>query len=183
MKGLIFTDFLEMVSEVFSPEMTERIIDASHLPNQGAYTDIGTYDHEEVVRLITNLSAITGISVADLQIVYGKYLFTRLKDRYAKFILNADSVFKFLKHLDDHIHVEVLKLYPEAELPKFDYTMVNPTCMQLKYQSNRPFAKLAEGLIMGCAEHFDEKIHIEAQDLGATKEKKNNVLFTLTKQE
>ena len=45
MKGVIFTEFLEMVESHFSPEMADRIITAARLPSGGAYTAVGTYDH------------------------------------------------------------------------------------------------------------------------------------------
>jgi len=44
MKGIIFTEFLEMVEDRFSPEIADRIIEAADLPSGGAYTAIGTYD-------------------------------------------------------------------------------------------------------------------------------------------
>lgn len=181
MKGLIFTNFLEMVSEKFSPEMVEKIIDASQLKNEGAYTEIGTYPYEEMVELITHLSEMTNISISDLQIAYGKYLFPRLKDRYAKFVTQTKSTFEFLQYVDTHVYAEVQKLYPESEHPHFECMTINPCCITLKYQSNRPFAKIAEGIMLGCATYFEENIQITSQDLGSSPEGKNNVLFTLTK--
>ena len=35
MKGVVFTEFVEMVEEKFSPEMAELIIESSNLPSQG----------------------------------------------------------------------------------------------------------------------------------------------------
>lgn len=181
MKGLVFTAFLEMVEKTFSPEVVENIIDASNLPNQGAYSEIGTYDYMEMIRLVTHLSEVTKIPIADLEVVYGKYLFTILLTRYPHAVAKTSTLFEFLQHVDNHVHVEVLKLYPEAELPRFECTLLNPTTMTMKYQSNHPFAKLAEGLILGCAEYFKEKIHIEAKELERS-DKEYNTLFTITKE-
>lgn len=183
MKGMIFTDFFEMVENVFSPEMLEKIIQESDLPNKGAYTDVGTYDHQELIRLVTNLSKATGAPIPDLELAYGKFLFTKLLNRYTKFVLSSKSVFEFLYQVDNHIHVEVLKLYPDAELPRFECSDKTPHSMTMKYQSNHPFSKLAEGLILGCAEYFKEKIDIKSKELGASNGKAFNVLFTLTKVE
>lgn len=182
MKGLIFTEFLEMVNDVFSAEMVENIIDASNLPNQGAYTNIGTYDYQELIRLVQNLSLATNTSVSELEITYGKYLFKKLLNHYYQLVSSTQSTLEFLQQVDRHIHVEVLKLYPEAELPRFECNMVNPACMTMEYRSNHPFADLAEGLILGCAEHFNEKIHIQRKKLAPKEGKKNVTLFTLTKE-
>lgn len=179
---MIFTEFFTMVEETFSPEMVEKIIDESNLPNKGAYSDVGTYDYKELINLVTNLSVATGISIPELQIAYGKYLFKRFLKRYPDLILNSKSSFEFLKHVDDHIHVEVLKLYPDASLPRFECEMINPNRMSMVYKSNHPFAHLAEGLILGCAEHFNEKVDIQINDLGETKDQKFNFNFLLNKQ-
>lgn len=183
MKGMIFTEFLEMVSEVFSPEMLEIIIEASDLPSQGAYTDLGTYNHEELIRLVSNLSLATNISISELEMTYGKYLFSKLLTRYSDLVTRTQSTFEFLQTVDQHVHVEVLKLYPEAELPRFKCAIVSPVCMTMEYSSNHPFSDLAEGLILGCAEHFNEKINIQRQKLPTKDGKKNITLFRLTKKE
>jgi hypothetical protein len=182
MKGMIFTEFFDMVSETFSPEMVEIVIEKSDLPNQGAYTDVGTYDYQELLRLVTNLSKESGMSIEALESAYGRYLFKKFLKRYPSLITSCRSSFEFLRQVHDHIHVEVLKLYPDAELPSFECEMSGPKKMTMKYRSNHPFSHLAHGLILGCADHFNEKIKVEMVDLPATN-KKINVLFTLSKEE
>ncbi len=182
MKGMIFTEFLEMVGQVFSPAMVEKIIDESQLPNQGAYTDVGTYDHQEIIRLIAALSKETGISIPELQLIYGKHLFKKLFTRYPHIIQRTNNVFEFLNSVDGHIHVEVLKLYPEAELPRFQCKIISPDQMTMAYHSNHPFQDLAEGLMQGAADHFHEKIRVQRTALKSTEVKKYNVLFTLTRE-
>ncbi|WP_165482793.1 heme NO-binding domain-containing protein [Legionella gresilensis] len=181
MKGIIFSNFLEMVAEVFSPEMVETIIEQSNLSTQGAYTDIGTYDHQELLRLIKNLSLAIKIPISQLQIEYGKYLFNKFLNRYKDLIQTANSTFKFLQQVDNHIHVEVRKLYPEAELPRFECNMLNDHVMTMKYSSNHPFADLAEGLILGCSRYFKENIQLTRQELKPEIDKKYVMLFTLEK--
>jgi len=46
MKGMVFTEFMDMVEEVLSADILEDIIEKSELPNDGAYTALGTYSHE-----------------------------------------------------------------------------------------------------------------------------------------
>ena len=66
----------------------------------------------------------------------------------------VDSSFDFFERMEDYIHVEVRKLYPEAELPSFGCDTSEPGCLRLTYRSTRPFAALAEGLIRGCVDSF-----------------------------
>ena len=50
MKGMIFTEFLDMVEERFGLAVADRIIEAGGSSTGGAYTAVGTYDHREMVR-------------------------------------------------------------------------------------------------------------------------------------
>jgi len=165
MKGVVFTEFLEMVEEQFSPEVADRIITASDLPSHGAYTAVGTYDHNEMIRLVSNLSARTGIAVPDLLRAYGKRLFGRFYLTHPQFFETASSAFDFLKNIEKHVHAEVRKLYSDAELPSFDCTTPHPDTLVMVYRSSRPLADFAEGLILGCVEHFREPIDVQREDL------------------
>ena len=59
MKGIVFTEFLELVEEKFGIEMVDEIITASNLESGGAYTAVGTYKFVEMINLLTALSART----------------------------------------------------------------------------------------------------------------------------
>jgi hypothetical protein len=169
MKGMVFTEFLEMVEAKFSPEMLDRIMERAHLPSGGAYTAVGTYDHAEMVELVTCLSRETGISARDLVCAFGTYLFGRFHQSFPIYFEGMGSTFDFLRHVQDYIHVEVRKLYPEAELPSFTHETPSPDRFALVYNSSRPFAVLAEGLIMGCIAHFGEPIDLAVEDLSGGK--------------
>src|SRR5689334_788126 len=113
MKGLIFTEFLEMVEAKFSPDMLDRIVETADLPSGGAYTAVGTYDHTEMVELVTCLSRETDISAHDLVRSFGTYLFERFYQTFPMYFEGVRSTFDFLRHVQDYIHVEVHKLYPD----------------------------------------------------------------------
>lgn len=154
MKGVIFTLLLDMVEDSFGPQVTENIISASNLPSGGAYTAVGTYDHAEIVSLVTNLSKETDIAVPDLIRVFGKHLLGQFYRLYPDFFTDIDDVLVFLEQVDSYIHCEVLKLYPDAKLPKIETTRLNNEELELIYKSDRMMGDLAEGLITGAIEHF-----------------------------
>ena len=165
MKGVVFTEFLEMVEEKFSFELTEQIIDASDLPSGGAYTAVGTYDHGEIVQLVTHLSQKTGIAIPDLLRAFGQHVFGRFTISYPHFFAGINSSMEFMEKVDGYIHVEVRKLYPDAELPKLEYDKSVPGTLKVTYRSNRPFADLADGMIAGCIEHFKDGVQVQREDV------------------
>lgn len=160
MKGIIFREFLNMVEDEFGDELVDAIIIDSKLPTEGAYTSVGTYDHSELVRLITSLSKHTKIQIPALMTEFGKFAFTKFASAYIRMFEGIEDGFTFLSVVEDTIHVEVLKLYPEAELPTVD-VVVNNNVLTLTYRSSRKMVDFAEGLIWGCLKHFNEEVKMD----------------------
>jgi hypothetical protein len=177
MKGIIFTEFVDMVEARFSPQVLDRILQAAHLPSGGAYTSVGTYDHAEMWSLVVELSKVSEVPMPDLLKGFGEYLMSRFTAGHAHFFKTHRSTFDFLETLDAVIHKEVRKLYPDAELPRFQVAERTPQRLVLLYQSARHFADLAEGLIRGCAKHYGEELAIGREDLPF--EAGSRVRFTL----
>ena len=55
MKGIVFTEFLELVEDKFGLEMVDKIISEAQLESNGTYTTIGTYSFSEMLQLLQNL--------------------------------------------------------------------------------------------------------------------------------
>jgi Haem-NO-binding len=160
MKGLVFTEFLQMVEGTFGFDRVDAIIQEAQLPNGGAYTAVGTYDHQEMVALVSALSRQTGKEVPWLLQAYGTYLFGRFVKLYPAFFDKATDAFEFLENVETYIHVEVLKIYPTAELPRFASRRPAPNHLEMDYLSSRHLEDLAEGLIRGCLQHFQNEATI-----------------------
>lgn len=167
MKGLVFTEFLEMVEQKFGLETADHILDSSDLPSGGIYTAVGTYDYGEMVTLLQALSQKTGLAIPDLLYSYGHYLFATFQKGYPAFLNFASSAFDFLESIDKHIHVEVKKLYPEAELPTFHSKRLSDSELELVYESERKMGTFALGLIEKSLEHYQEKASVIMENMRA----------------
>jgi len=167
MKGMVFTTFLDFVEQQFDADRVDDIIELAALPSEGAYTSVGTYDHQEMLQLVSALSELSDIPVSELVHQFGIHLFGCLSCAYPQFVDRDNSTFEFLQSIETYIHVEVRKLYPDAELPSFEYEYPEPEQMIMLYHSNRPFSDLALGLIEGCIAYFGENITIEREDLSS----------------
>lgn len=165
MKGIVFTEFLEMVEHKFGYEVVDQIINSSDLDSNGIYTAVGTYPHSEVVQLLMNLSDTVKLDPALLLEEFGKYLYNTFLQSYPQFFTSVDNAFAFLHSIDRHIHVEVLKLYPDATLPKFDSKETDDGTMVMTYKSERKMAALALGLIKKSVEHYGEDCDITTTNI------------------
>lgn len=153
MKGIVFTEFVDMVEAQFSADMVDDILDDAAPASGGAYTAVGTYDHAELVSLVVALSQRTGVAVPDLVRAFGLHMFGRFYAGYPAFFEGMTSAVQFLAGIEDVIHAEVLKLYPDAQLPRFECTLL-PDGLAMVYRSPRHFDDLALGLIEGAVAHW-----------------------------
>ena len=161
MLGIIFTSLIEMMEQEVGLEITEKVLDESHVATGGSYTAVGYYPPAELVAIVTRLSVHTDIPIPDLVRKFGHYLFQLLADSHPHAIVGKTSVIHLLSQLDSHIHVEVKKLYPEADLPVFKTLEESPTHIKLLYTSANRLEPLAEGLVMGGSDFFKETVTVE----------------------
>lgn len=164
MKGIVFTEFANMVEEGFGMDMMDDLIDETDPESGGSYTTVGTYNHQELVAMVVALSNKTGTEVPRLINAFGHHLAKVFAEKFPDFFAEVDNTVDFLKKIDNHIHVEVRKLYPDAELPKFSFDDSDPDIFKLVYESERAFADLAQGLIEGTSQHYGEKFDLERTD-------------------
>lgn len=165
MKGMVFTHFLDFVTEQFGPEMADDIIEASDLPSGGAYTSVGTYSHGEMVALIGALAERTGRPADGLVRAFGDRLSDTFAQDFPDFYRRAATLFDFLESIEAHIHVEVRKLYPDAELPTFRTESRTPSRLVLVYRSPRRMGHLSEGLITGSARQFGVDVRVRSEPI------------------
>ncbi|MBT1449500.1 heme NO-binding domain-containing protein [Glaciecola sp. XM2] len=163
MKGIVFTEFNEMVETRFSPEMLDEIITECDLTSGGAYTAVGTYDHGELIQMAQALSDKTNTPVEQLVFAFGEHLAVRFSVLFTSFFDATNNTFDFMKTLDNHIHVEVKKLYPDADLPSFSFDDSDASCLIMEYRSSRGLSDLAHGLMTGVIRHYQENITINVE--------------------
>lgn len=165
MKGIVFTELVEMIETRFSGDFADRVIEECDLPSGGAYTAVGTYDHSELVALVAKLSEMTATPGPDLIMEFGRHLFGRFLVLYPQFFAGVPDALSLLQGIESVIHFEVLKLYPDAQLPHFDVCRKDSATLELIYHSDRHLADLAQGLIEACIEHFGEPIGISREEI------------------
>ena len=116
MKGIVFTEFLEMVEDRFSLDMVDDLIDDCDLPSGGVYTAVGTYSHEEIVALVSALSQRSSIPVPQLLKVFGEHLFGQFAKNYSVFFANVTNALDFLHGIEDVIHADEEGKHPQGQI-------------------------------------------------------------------
>ncbi len=164
MKGIILSEFIEFIEQNLGEDVAQQIIDDSQVESGGAYSRVGQYDYQELIQLLMQTASATNRDAKDLLNPFADHLFTMFKRDYSVFFEGVDSAAEMLTQIDNHIHVEVKKLYPDAELPQFNYHKDGDT-LTLDYRSPRPLASVAQALVMACIKFFGERESLTSYEI------------------
>jgi hypothetical protein len=159
MKGLVFTTFYDFCAQNLGEDALDDVITASGVPNDGAYTSVGTYPFEEMVALITALCQITGLGMPHVLRDFGEFCFSKWV-AYSPGFFDGKSLFDVLASIDYFHENEVRKLYPDAELPSFKVLSRTEDLLSLRYESCKPLADLAAGVIAGASTYLHSPVTI-----------------------
>ena len=178
MKGVVFTQFLEMIEDKFGFDTVDDMIEKSGV--SGVYTQAGNYPPGELLEMVNALSVITKISVGDLVLTFGEHLFTILITIYSEPIKKYKNSFEFISNVENVVHPEVKKLYPDSDLPSFELINMTDIEMKIIYKSTKPLMDFAKGLMLGCCKHYKENIEI-SYEKPTIVDGEFHALFTLVK--
>ncbi|WP_305968704.1 MULTISPECIES: heme NO-binding domain-containing protein [unclassified Mameliella] len=161
MKGVIFVELVKMAEQAFGEDTVDMVIEKADLENGGAFTTVGNYPCSELVKMVVAFSNHSGLSAEALQIQFGHWMMDFFAEHYPEFFVDRTSAFSLLEAVDREIHVEVKKLYPDAELPRFETERHGENRMEMVYSSPRPLDAFCQGLIEACLKRFGEEGEIQ----------------------
>lgn len=176
MKGTVFVELLKMAEGAFGEDVVDNVLDKADLENDGAYTSVGNYSCSELIKIVDAFSEHSGLSPEVLQRKFGHWMLDHFGENYPEFFKEKTNSFDMLEAVDGEIHVEVRKLYPEAELPRFETKRKSASHMEMAYSSPRPLVGFCHGLIEACVERFSEDAQIER---GETESQNNGTVFQI----
>ena len=168
MRGVIFTEMIEFVENSLGFEVADKMIEKSKLDNDGAFSQGGNYAFTDLVKMLTALSEITGKTPKELLFIFGEHLFSVLVKLYGKNIKEVGSALNFIDSVEDFVHVEVRKLYPDVELPTFETIEKTDEHLILIYSSEKKLEAFAHGLISSCGEYFNEPLDVSYKTISTS---------------
>ncbi|MGP6089549.1 heme NO-binding domain-containing protein [Antarctobacter jejuensis] len=163
MKGIVFTELLDMAEQAIGEEAVDDILDNLELTNGGAFTGVGNYPCADLIKIVQSVSDCTGIPGEDLQRKFGAWMHGRFVQTYPQFFADKRTVLDMLDAIETEVHVEVRKLYPDAELPVFGTKWMSQTHLRMTYRSQRPLVSFCHGLIEACVLHFGQPARVEIE--------------------
>ncbi len=160
MKGVVFVELLNMAESLVGEDAVDQALETCPIASKGAYTRVGTYPCAELTALVASFSAASGAPAAELQRRFGHWMHDHFVRFYPGFFAAQADAFAMLASVEDEVHVEVRKLYPDAELPSFGTQRLDPQTLLLTYRSPRMLVDFCHGLIEACLAHYQETADI-----------------------
>lgn len=157
MKGIIFDVAADVVRAGYGDDVWDDLLDEVGI--DGAYTALGSYPDAELLAIIDAAASRIGSSPGDTMATVGRLGYPVLAGRLPALVAGIPDLRTCLASLNTIIHPEVLKLYPEASPPAFELTDDGDDLL-LRYISARGMCRMAEGLALGAADSFGERIEI-----------------------
>jgi hypothetical protein len=158
MKGIIFNLFEKFVIKGWGEDVYEKILETSALSKPGPFLGPATYPDADLMALVGSASKLLQVPPEVAVRKFGHFCFRGLTSRFPRFLEGIPDAKSFLLTVDKIIHVEVHKLYHDAETPTFRYHDTGAASLTIEYRSRRRLCVLMEGLIEGLADHFHEDI-------------------------
>jgi hypothetical protein len=161
MKGVLFDVVGDIVCSEYSVTTWDHILQSAGV--DGAYTSLGNYPDEELFAIVAAASAATAMPPSDLLRWLGQRAFPLLVAHVPHVIDQIDSWQRMLTDVDAIVHVEVVRMYPDALVPAFSATLTD-TGVELHYASRRGLCALAEGLILGVGEWYGTPLNVRQSE-------------------
>ena len=153
MKGIIFTELLRYLEQVESDVFVDEVLQACKLPDGGVFIRAGNYPAAHALLILDKASTKMSIPISELGRYFGRHLFDRFTVIYPDIVGHYSNAMELLMHVGTHIHADVTVLYPDARPPRVWHENKDGRTV-IHYQSHRPMAVVALGLIEQCVEHF-----------------------------
>jgi hypothetical protein len=158
MKGIVFNLLEQVVVKHHGEAAWDDLLDATGLA--GAYTSLGSYPDEEIVKLVAAGANALGKTPSEVLRWFGREAMPLLARAYPQFFADHRTTRSFVLSVNSIIHPEVRKLYTGAHCPVFRFDEAPDGALLLGYNSPRRLCALAQGFIEGAGDHFGETVDV-----------------------
>ena len=163
MKGEIFNILEDFIVDNWGRDTFEEIFEEVHdkLITKEPFVGPGTYPDSDFMAIVAQAVAKLGVTLEQAVHAFGVYTFPKLAEKMPDYVAPYKHPKDFLLTLHDVIHVEVKKLYPDAETPSFEYRDEKENELVMIYHSKRKLYNFVEGMFESVGSYYNTPIQYE----------------------
>lgn len=159
MKGIIFNVLEDMIVQQCGMQVWNELLE-KHAPENRVYVSAKSYADIELLSMVQDVATRLQLPPQEVVKAFGIFLFQGLATRHQNVVQRFPDFTALVLGIHHVIHVEVNKLYQDPNLSTIAASVLNPTQIEVRYQSPRKLCYCAEGLLFGAAQHFHRHISI-----------------------
>ena len=154
MKGHIFNLFEQFIVETAGAEVYDEIYDRCEFQSDGVFVRPGNYPDADLVELVDRAMDHLGLTAQQGHFEFGEWIFPHLTRLVPGDVVDVGHPKSFLMKLDEIHQVELKKLWPDAQPPKFSCEDTGPDSMAFTYDSPRQMFVLIDGVLRSVANYY-----------------------------
>ena len=160
MKGVIAICLGELISEKFSRDKWEEVLEGAGLPRKTFFLATEDVDDAATMRVVASVCKVMDMSMTQAADAFGEYWFNVYAPRVYKAHYAGKKSAKEMLMALNHIHKSVANHSPNAHPPKFEYDWKDDKTLLMTYQSSRGLIDFFIGIVKGVGTYYKEKLSI-----------------------
>lgn len=159
MKGIVFLIVRRALREERGEDEAEAVLEEAGLSSSLEQDE--DYPDTDLLALFEAAERLFPGGREKVRRGLGRRALGELAQEYPSFFQGYSTVEGFVRDLEGVIHPQVSKLFPEADFPTFWVDETSEAGFAVIYESERELCYLAEGLILGTADRYRQRIQLE----------------------
>jgi predicted hydrocarbon binding protein len=160
MHGIIFSALKKYVRTKLGDEAWTNLRTAAGVGDR-IYLPVQTYPDTEIDSLIDTVATLSGITIPQLLEDFGRSMVPDFLKVYRPLIEPDWKTLDLLEHVETKLHSAARHTNPGANPPELRIRRESADRVVIDYDSPRRWCALGRGLILGVADHYGERVHIE----------------------
>jgi hypothetical protein len=157
--GMIHTALQKFVEASFGPETWKALLARAGLENE-IFTPLQSYPDAQIVRLVAEAEATSGIPASTLLESFGEFLVPTYLSLYGTLLKPDWRTLEVLENTEETVHRVVRMRNPGAQPPQLRVRRTAADTVELTYDSARKLCAVARGIARGVAKQFGEPIQV-----------------------
>lgn len=159
MKGIVFLLCRQVIRDERGEDAVEDLLAEAGLPS--SFAEGEDYPDAQLEALIEAAGPYVPTGEDEAARWIGRNAIEKLAVEYPSFFQPYASIVGLVADLDEEIHPEVQKIFPDATFPRFEIGDGSDADLVVAYRSERDLCLFAEGLIDGAAGRYGETVRLE----------------------
>lgn len=164
MRGVFFTELLDLVEARHGVLGVERVREAALAPRARAYTAAGSYDYDELERLIAAAAAALAMTANALKTELGAVMMRRLMHDMPFALNGCDDALAAAGRIAELAPQWFRSTHDDEQAPSLVFSRLSDEVVAVDYRSRYPFADVAEGSLRALAALFAEPVDLVRQN-------------------